>query len=91
MIDAGGGTNTIQANSNPTSHDTIIADATGAGPLTDAITGPQLADGVVIEGPTALSPNDFTNDVDGLICSPYTCLCSNQPSDTDCAWRLHGQ
>lgn len=67
VIDAGGGTNTIQANSNPTSHDTIIADATWEAPLTDVITGLKPGDGVVIEGPTALSPNDFTNDVDGLM------------------------
>src|SRR3954453_4321724 len=67
VIDPGGGTNTIQASSNPTSHDTIIVDAEADAPLTDVITGLKAGDNVLIKGLTALSPNDFTNATNGLM------------------------
>jgi hypothetical protein len=67
VIDPGGGTNTIQASSNPTSHDTIIVDAESDAPLIDVITGLKAGDNVLIKGLTALSPNDFTNATNGLM------------------------
>src|SRR4051794_37146878 len=67
VIDPGSGANTIQASSNPTSHDTIIVDAEADAPLTDVITGLKAGDGVVIKGLTALSPNDFTNATVGAL------------------------
>lgn len=67
VIDPGGGTNNIQASSNPTSHDTIIVDAEADAPLTDGITGLKAGDNVLIKGLTALSPNDFTNTTNGLM------------------------
>jgi hypothetical protein len=66
VIDPGGGTNTIQASSNPTSHDTILVDAESDTPLTDVITGLKAGDNVLIKGLTALSSNDFTNAANGL-------------------------
>jgi hypothetical protein len=44
VIDPGGGTNNIQASSNPTSHDTILVDAEADAPLTDGITGLKAGD-----------------------------------------------
>jgi hypothetical protein len=67
VIDPGGGTNTIQASSNPTSHDTIIVDAESDAPLIDVITGLKAGDNVLIKGLTALSPNDFTSATNGLM------------------------
>jgi hypothetical protein len=67
VIDPGGGTNTIQTSSNPTSHDTIIVDAEADAPLIDVITGLKAGDNVLIKGLTALSPNDFTNATNGLM------------------------
>ena len=67
VIDPGGGTNTIQASSNPTSHDTIIVDAESDAPLIDVITGLKAGDNVLIKGLPALSPNDFTNATNGLM------------------------
>jgi hypothetical protein len=67
VIDPGGGTNTIQASSNPTSHDTIIVDAEADAPLIDVLTGLKAGDNVLIKGLTALSPNDFTNATNGLM------------------------
>jgi len=67
VIDPGGGTNTIQTSSNPTSHDTIIVDAESDAPLIDVITGLKAGDNVLIKGLTALSPNDFTNATNGLM------------------------
>src|SRR5689334_7757652 len=67
VIDPGGGTNTIQTSSNPTSHDTIIVDAEADAPLIDVITGLKAGDNVLIKGLSALSPNDFTNATNGLM------------------------
>jgi len=67
VIDPGGGANTIQASSNPASHDTIIVDAESDAPLTDVITGLKPGDNVVIKGLTALSPNDFANTTFGTL------------------------
>jgi hypothetical protein len=67
VIDPGGGANTIQASSNPTSHDTIIVDAESDAPLTDVITGLKAGDNVVIKGLTTLSPNDFINTTLGTM------------------------
>ena len=64
VIDPGGGTNTIQASSNPTSHDTIIVDAESDAPLTDVIAGLKAGDDVVIKGLTTL-PNDLANTAFG--------------------------
>jgi ribosomal protein S11 len=61
VIDPSGGANTVQASSNPTSHDTVIVDAESDAPLTDVITGLKAGDNVVIKGLTALSPGDFAN------------------------------
>jgi len=60
VIDPGSGANTIQASSNPTSHDTIIVDVESDAPLTDVITGLKPGDNVVIKGLTALSPSDLS-------------------------------
>src|SRR3954447_10054205 len=64
VIDAGGGTNTIQANSNR--HDTIIVDAEADAPLIDVITGLKANDSVLIKGLTAL-PSDVTNTTFGML------------------------
>jgi len=66
-IDPGGGANTIQASSNPTSHDTIIIDAESDAPLTDVITGLKAGDNVLIKGLTALLPNNVTNTSVGML------------------------
>src|SRR5215213_4193262 len=65
VIDPGGGTNTIHANL--ASRDIVIIDAEADAPLTDVIIGLTAGDNVIIRGRTALSPNDFIDNPQGLM------------------------
>ncbi len=67
VIDPGGGGNTIQASTNPTSHDTIIVDAESDAPLLDAILGLKAGDNVVIKGLTTLPATDIANAAVGTL------------------------
>jgi hypothetical protein len=69
VIDAGGGTNTIQCSSNPTSHDSIIVDAESDAPLVDVIKGLKAGDHVLIKGLTA--PPASTDTPQGLMLTAH--------------------
>jgi len=80
VIDPGRGTNTIQASSNPTSHDTIIVDVEPdpestpqerSAPLIDTITGLKAGDNVLIKGLT-LPPTAFMALVSSAPGTPLT-------------------